>query len=104
MGKPVVVPSASKEEIPIASQEELLFTSKEESPFQLASKEESILFSSQEESQNKGSTPVVVVPTGIEFILPVVETIPPVVVPMEQNATVVNFSTPVVVVPNRKNK
>ena len=95
MGKPVVVvPSASKEELSIASKEEL-FASQEESPFsfiaskeesQIASKEESsFYFASQEECQNKGSTPVVVVPMGFGFIPPVVNKIPPVVVPTRKN-------------------
>ena len=94
MGKPVVVvPSASKEELS-ASKEEL-FASQEESPFssiaskeesQIASKEESsFYFASQEECQNKGSTPVVVVPMGFGFIPPVVNKIPPVVVPTRMN-------------------
>ena len=39
---------------------------------------------------------------GFGFISPVVNSTPPVVVPMEQNATVVNFSTSAVVVPARK--
>ena len=40
---------------------------------------------------------------GFGFISPVFNTIPPVVVPMEQNATVINILTPAVVVPERKN-
>ena len=76
MGKPVVVvPSASKEEL-IASKEEFQFASKEKSSFNFASKEE---------CQNKGSTPVVVVPMGFGFIPPVFKTIPPVVVPTRKN-------------------
>ena len=49
-----------------------------------------------EECQNKGLIPAVVVPMGLEFISPVVKSTPPVVVQMEQNATVVNFTTPAV--------
>ena len=101
IGKPVVVLFASQEELQFASKEELSIASQEESK-QFTSKEE-LLFVSKEES-NKGSTPVVVVPTGFRFNSPVVKTTPPVVVSMEQNATVVTFSTPpVVVVPYGKN-
>ena len=92
LDKPVVVPFASKQMLLIASQEE---------SNQFASKEE-LLFTSQEKS-NKGSIPAVVVPMEFGFILPVVKSTTPVVVPMEQNATIVNFSTPAVVVPARKN-
>ena len=78
MGKPVVVvPSASKEELSIASQEESPFSFSLKEEFQFASEEESsFLFASKEECQNQGSTPVVVVPMGSGFILPVVNTTP----------------------------
>ena len=46
--------------------------------------ESSFLFASKEES-NKGSTPVVVVPSGFGFIPPAVKTIPPIVVPTRKN-------------------
>ena len=75
LGKPVVLSFDSKQELLIASQEE---------SNQFASKEE-LLFTSQEKS-NKGSIPAVVVPMEFGFILPVVKSTTPVVVPMEQNA------------------
>ena len=77
MGEPVVVPIASKEELLSASKEELSF----------ASQDESKQFASSEESQIKGVIPVVVVQMEFAFISLVIKSIPPIIIPMEQNAT-----------------